>query len=83
MADRERSHIFDNPRNVRRVIYGLCAACALTIVAEFFVDRHVDHPWEAVFGFYAIYGFTACTLLVLTAKELRRVLRRGDDYYDG
>jgi len=84
MADKNASkaHVFDNPKNVRRVIYALYAACGLSIVAEFFVHRHVDHPLEVIFGFYAIYGSVACVLLVLIAKELRKVLMRGEDYYD-
>ncbi len=82
MAKREKSHIFDNPRNVKRAIYALYAVCALSIVAELFISRHVDHPWEVLFGFYGVYGFVACTILVLAAKELRKVVMRKEDYYD-
>jgi hypothetical protein len=82
MAKREKSHIFDNPRNVKRTLYALYAACGLSIVAEFFIVRYVDHPWEALFGFYGVYGFVACTILVLAAKEMRKVLMRKEDYYD-
>ena len=82
MASDDRRHIFDNPRNVKLVIYGLCAICALSLIAELFVDRHAEYPWESWFGFYAVYGFAACTLLVVIAKELRKILRRDEDYYD-
>lgn len=75
-------HVFDNPRNVRRVIYALLAACVVVLGGDFFVYRHIDHPWESIFGFYAIYGFVACVLLVLVAKELRRIIMRREDYYD-
>lgn len=82
MATDEKAHIFDNPKNVKRVIYALYALCGISVVAEFFIHRHVDHPWEALFGFYCLYGFFACVILVLIAKELRKVLMRGEDYYD-
>lgn len=82
MAERKQTHVFDNPKNVRRVIYALYVVCVISVAAEFLVDRHVDHPLEVVFGFYAIYGFVACVLLVLVAKELRKLLMRGEDYYD-
>ena len=49
---------------------------------DFVVHRHVDHPWEAAWGFYCIYGFVACVLLVLVAKEMRKVIMRKEDYYD-
>ena len=82
MNDPEKRHVFDNPRNVKRVIYALGAVCALFLGADFLIERHVDHPWEILPGFYAVYGFVACVALVLIAKEMRKVLRRKEDYYD-
>jgi hypothetical protein len=82
MADYEKHHIFDDEKNVRRVRLALYIACGLSVIAEFFVHRHVDHPWEALFGFYAVYGFVACVLLVLIAKAMRKVVMRDEDYYD-
>lgn len=79
----DRRHLFDRAQNVRRVLRGLYALCGLSLLLEFFVHRHVDHPWEALWGFYGLYGFLACVLLVLIAKELRKVLMRPEDYYDG
>ena len=35
-----------------------------------------------MFGFYAIFGFVACVGLVLAAKELRKFLKRDEDFYD-
>ena len=40
------------------------------------------HPFEGLWGFYAIYGFVACVILVLLAKEMRKLLMRDEDYYD-
>lgn len=77
-----KKHVFDDPRNVKRVIYALVAACVVTFGLDAVVDRHVDHPWEALFGFYAVYGFVACVLLVVIAKELRKLIMRKEDYYD-
>ena len=76
------AHIFDNPKNVKRAIYALFAVCGVTFVLDFFVSRYVDHPWEGMFGFYAVYGFVVCMFLVLAAKEMRKVVRRKEDYYD-
>ena len=33
-------------------------------------------------GFYAIFGFVAFAGIVLLGKQLRRVIRRDDDYYN-
>lgn len=79
--DGDKKHLFDNPRNVRRVIQGLLVACAILAGLDFVIHRHVAHPWEETFAFYAIYGFVACVMLVLLAKELRKVVMRSEDYY--
>tara|TARA_B100001079_G_scaffold240382_1_gene225230 strand:- start:700 stop:951 length:252 start_codon:yes stop_codon:yes gene_type:complete len=78
----DKVHIFDKPQNVRRVLWALVAVCIVTIGADFVYHRHIVHPWEGVWGFYAIYGFVACVVLVLVAKELRKLLMRAEDYYD-
>ncbi len=81
MSDKDRRHVFDNPRNVKRVIYVLYAVCAGSFLADWFVERHADHPWESLFGFYSFYGFGACVALVLIAKEMRKIIMRKEDYY--
>ena len=83
MTEDPKRHIFDDPKNIRRVRRVLYTLCALSLGAEIFIDRHVDHPWEVLPGFYSLYGFAACVILVLVAKELRKVLMRGEEYYDG
>jgi hypothetical protein len=77
----DKQHLFDNPRNVRRVIQGLLVACAILASLDFVIHRHVVHPWEETFAFYAVYGFVACVMLVLLAKELRKMVMRAEDYY--
>jgi len=81
-APSEKQYLFDNPKNVRRVILGLYIACAIAFAADFFIDRHVEHPWESLFGFYGVYGFITFTILVLGAKEMRKIVMRKEDYYD-
>ena len=81
-ADKQQTYLFDNPRNVRRVVFGLVGVCVILVGLDLVVHRHVSHPWETMFGFYAVYGFVACVLLVLLAKEMRKLLIRKEDYYD-
>ena len=78
----EKTYLFDNPRNVSRLLFGFYVICGGLFLADFIVHRHIAHPWEDFPGFYPIYGFVACVLLVLIAKELRKVLMRKEDYYD-
>jgi hypothetical protein len=81
-AGRNKRHLFDDPRNVGRVVRGLLFACIVLAGLDMLVHRHVSHPWEGIVGFYALYGFVACVLLVLLAKEMRKLLMRDEDYYE-
>ena len=78
----EQQHIFDKPENVRSLLRILYLACALLLALDLIVHRHVIHDWESVWGFYGFYGFLACVGLVLIAKQLRKLLKRPEDYYD-
>lgn len=78
----DKTYLFDNPRNVTRLLRGFYVICAILFITDFIVHRHIVHPWENFPGFYAIYGFVACVLLVVVAKEMRKVLMRKEDYYD-
>lgn len=77
----DRKHLFDRPRNITRVLYGLYACCAVLLLLDFVVHRHVEHNWESLWGFYPLYGFVGCVALVLIAKWMRTFLMRGEDYY--
>ena len=78
----DEAHVFDDPRNHRRLVRGLSLTCTLLLGVDAVVHRHVLHPWETLFGFYALYGFVACVVLVLLAKELRKLVMRDEDYYE-
>jgi hypothetical protein len=81
-APNQKPHLFDSPRNVSRLLNTLYLACVSLVLLDFVLHRHVTHQWEAVTGFYAVFGFVACVSLVLIAKQLRRILQRREDYYD-
>jgi hypothetical protein len=72
----------DEPRNVTRIVYGLAVVCFLALAADFFYQKHPHFGFEGWLGFYAVYGFVGSLALVLVAKQLRRVLKRDEDYYE-
>ncbi|MEL0108205.1 MAG: hypothetical protein ACO3MW_10305 [Rhodospirillales bacterium] len=82
MTEPEKKHLFDDQRNVKRVVLILFVLCGLSFVAEMFVHLHPKHPWESVFNFYSLYGLMTCIMLVLIAKMLRFFIMRREDYYD-
>lgn len=81
-ADRpERKYWLDDRRNVDKVFYGLALVCAGLFLADFFYHKHVNFKFENGFGFFAWYGFVCCIVLVLLAKQMRKLLKRDEDYY--
>lgn len=78
----EKSHIWDKPGNVQRLLNVFYALCVILVLLDLVVHRHIAHPWERLFGFHALYGFVACWSLVVVAKLMRKVLMRAEDYYD-
>jgi hypothetical protein len=71
----------DEPRNVTRLVYALYGACALLLGADLVLHRHAHFGFEQWLGFYAFFGFGAYCAIVQSARLLRRVLRRDEDYY--
>ena len=79
----ERARWLDDPRNVTRIVYVLYAACALLFIADFFYHKHVHFEFEEWIGFYGWFGFFSYMFIVLSAKQLRKLLYRDETYYDG
>ncbi|WP_299808102.1 hypothetical protein [uncultured Shewanella sp.] len=77
-----KQYLFDNPKNIKRVLYILYACCALLVALDFVIHRHVYHSWENLPLFYPLYGFVGCVILVFVAKWMRTFLMRPEDYYD-
>lgn len=78
----EKTYFFDKKDNIQKILYVFYALCALLLGADFVVHRHVYHDWENLPGFYALFGFVACVILVLLATQMRKMLMRGEDYYE-
>lgn len=75
-------------RGARIALVAAHVAAALTLLAEL-VHPIVgaEHGAERIaalefFGSYAIYGFVGCCVLVLLGRVLRRLVMRGERYYE-
>ena len=73
---------FDDSRNVNKIVWALVALSAVSVFAELFYHKHTHYGFQGYIGFDAFYGFVSCVLLVLAAKQLRKVVMRDEDYYD-
>ncbi|WOH37034.1 hypothetical protein RI844_16935 [Thalassotalea fonticola] len=81
MEDKKK-YLFDHPKNIKRALYLLYSCCILLFILDFVIPRDVSHGWESLWGFYPIYGFISCVVLVRVATWMRTFLRREEDYYD-
>ena len=84
------------PKAVRVIIFALMVVCAGWVLIDFdpiekllgFTDTEHGHddfediPGFRLPGFHAAYGFISCVLLVLAATQMRRFVKRDEDYYD-
>ena len=77
-----KKYWLDKPGNVKKLLIILYVVCALLLLTDVFYHKHAIISLEESFGFYGIYGFVACVILVLVAKEMRRLLGRAEDYYE-
>ena len=71
----------NNPKAVNALVYGLFVLCAGLFVADFFYHKKVYVAVEEFPGFYALFGFVACVVLVMSAKGLRALVKRHEGYY--
>lgn len=72
---------FERPAVIYTLIGVLALLCAGLIAAEFLYAKHPHFGFDGWFGFYPLAGFLAYCFIVLSAKALRPLLRRGEDYY--
>lgn len=77
----ERKRWLDEPRHVDKIFYGLVLICAGLFLADWFYHKHIYFAFEGWFGFFAWYGFLCCVALVLLAKQMRKWVKRNEDYY--
>ena len=76
-------HIWDNRHNLVLLLRCFFSICVLLFAVDLVVRKQTHMPWEEWPGFYAIFGFVACVMLVLLAKYvLRPSVKRSEDYYD-
>ena len=75
-------HWLERPKNITKLWRGGWGLLGILVLAEFTYHPHPHFVIAGWFSFYAAYGFIACVAMVLFAKLLGVLLKRGEDYYD-
>ncbi len=78
----DKGHWLFRRRSLDGIFWGLILVSAALGLADLFYQRKTKFYFEEIPGFFGIVGFVVCVGLVLGAKELRKILKRDEDYYD-
>ncbi len=79
--DRQDDHWLTRPETIRKLWWGFSIVLALTVLAQAFIYIKGYFAVDSWFGFGAAFGFLSCLAMVVFAKLLGYVLKRGEDYY--
>ena len=71
----------DSPRTPFFLLVLVVLISVVLIVADLVVGRHDYFHFAESTGFYALWGFGAFALAVLSGWPLGKLLRRDEDYY--
>ena len=68
-------------KTIKRISY---AMLILIIVIDFFIPRHEIHfIGDKIPGFWSIFGFIACILIILISKWIGRLgIMQDENYYN-
>ena len=68
-------------RAAKRIAYG---ALILLIVVDFIIPRHEVHFFgDNIRGFWSLFGFIACVLIIIISKWIGHLgLMQDESYYD-
>jgi hypothetical protein len=68
-------------KTVKRAAYGVLV---LLVLVDFFIPRHEIHFFgDRIRGFWSLFGFVACVLIIVVSKWIgHHGLMKDEDYYD-
>jgi hypothetical protein len=66
-----------------KIIYTLILLINITpYLYVFYNFKKISFDIDDIIGFYPIFGFLACISLIVIAKAIAVILKKGDTYYD-
>ena len=66
-----------------KIIYTLILLINITpYLYVFYNFKKINFYIDDIIGFYPIFGFLACISLIVIAKAIAVILKKGDTYYD-
>ena len=68
-------------KTVKKIAYGILV---LVVMVDFIIPRHEVHFFgDKIPGFWSLFGFSACVVIIIVSKWLgKNGLMKDEDYYD-
>ena len=68
-------------KTVKKIAYGILV---LLVMVDFIIPRHEVHFFgDRIPGFWSLFGFSACVVIIIVSKWLgKNGLMKDEDYYD-
>ena len=68
-------------KTVKKIGYGILV---LLVMVDFIIPRHEVHFFgDKIPGFWSLFGFSACVVIIIVSKWLgKNGLMKDEDYYD-
>ena len=68
-------------KTVKKIAYGILV---LLVMVDFIIPRHEVHFFgDKIPGFWSLFGFSACVVIIIVSKRLgKNGLMKDEDYYD-
>ena len=75
--------LIEKEENLRKLRKLFLLILAITVIADFFVERHAEFVWQQIPGFASFYGFISCIFIIVFSKWIgHRWLMEDEDYWD-
>lgn len=81
-TDQNKTYRLDQPGTVKLIIAILVVSCVALFAVDFYYHKHGHFNFEEWPGFYAWFGFLSYCTIVLSAKQMRKLIGRKEDFYE-
>jgi len=65
----------------KKIAYPFIGVLIILFILDLFIHKHVHYQIEGVFGFYSLFGFLSCSLIIIGAKLIGIFICKKEDYY--
>jgi len=81
-TDQSKTYWLDKPGTVQLIIAILIVSCVALFAVDFFYHKHGHFDFEQWPGFFAWFGFLSYCTIVLSSKQMRKLIGRKEDHYE-